>query len=283
MYRLFESPQQAEKYAKFRPVHSPEVLQRIILYMSQSDALFETALDIGCGTGQSTFNMRNHFKTVIGTDISEAQINQARTTLSERYGTDEKMMSFRVSPAEDLSFQPDSSVDLVTVAQAIHWIDIEKFYPEVKRVLRPHGVLALYGYGIAYLDDETASNLTHKLFKDIVGNDKDDPRRHILNHCEEYMPLPFSDPCREDDLVMAKQMALGDFLGYLSSSATYSTFAKAHPDTTVLTDLAQSLAEAYRAGPSGQAIIGIKDEDIPTTVTWPIFILMGRNTPAATP
>jgi len=52
----------------------------------------------------------------------------------------------RVGTAEDLPF-PDGSVDLLTAASAAHWFDVEGFIKEAVRVLKPHGCLALFGYG----------------------------------------------------------------------------------------------------------------------------------------
>ena len=112
-----------------------------------------TALDIGCGSGQSTVALSQHFKEVIGADVSEAQLAQTPQGLPGA-------VSFRVSSAEDLSFQASGSVDLVTVASAIHWIDLDQFYPEVERVLRPGGVLAVYGYSLTVLDSDEGTELT---------------------------------------------------------------------------------------------------------------------------
>lgn len=65
-------------------------------------------------------------------------------------------MSYKTASAEDLSFQADDSVDMVTVAQALHWMDIEKFYAHVRRVLKPRGTLAVYGYGCVNMDHPEA-------------------------------------------------------------------------------------------------------------------------------
>ena len=72
-------------------------------------------------------------------------------------------VSFRVSPAENLSFCDDNSVDLITVATALHWFDLDKFFAEVKRVLKRNGVLAAYCYRLPALDNEEASTLVAKV------------------------------------------------------------------------------------------------------------------------
>lgn len=73
---------------------------------------------------------------------------------------------FRVSPAEQLPFE-NETVDLITTAQAVHWFDLSKFYPEVKRVLKTNGVLAIYGYNLPELigqdGDNKASGIVRKV------------------------------------------------------------------------------------------------------------------------
>ena len=149
--KLFQGGAHAKLYAKFRPVYPASVLTVIMDYCKRSKCEMKTALDIGCGSGQSTLALSKHFTSVVGADVSEAQIAQAPKDISG--------VSFCVSSAEDLSFQTSQSVDLITVAQAIHWINLDLFYPEVERVLKPHGVLAIYGYGNVKLDSQAASKL----------------------------------------------------------------------------------------------------------------------------
>ncbi len=118
------------------------------------------AVDIGCGSGQSSRGLLHYFDTVKGIDVSEAQISKAPTDITQ--------LSFQVGSAEDLSSFGSQSIDLVTLAQAIHWVDLEKFYPEVHRVLSPKGVLAIYGYGNVELDNTEASALVRKV--NIISN-----------------------------------------------------------------------------------------------------------------
>lgn len=57
----------------------------------------------------------------------------------------------------------DASVDLLTTAQAAHWFDLEKFYVELKRILRPGGVVAIWGYGLCHFDVPEASQIMFKV------------------------------------------------------------------------------------------------------------------------
>jgi ubiquinone/menaquinone biosynthesis C-methylase UbiE len=85
---------------------------------------------------------------MIATDASAEQIASATRCDNVEY---------RVAPAEQTGL-PDASIDLVTVAQALHWFDRERFFAEVKRVLRPGGVLALWVYATSRIGNEAVND-----------------------------------------------------------------------------------------------------------------------------
>jgi len=87
--------------------------------------------------------MSRYFERVIGTDASLRQIEAARP---------QDGIEYRVAPAED-SGLPAESIGLVTVAQALHWFDIGKFFGEAQRVLVPNGVLSFWCYGLCSVAD----------------------------------------------------------------------------------------------------------------------------------
>ncbi|MDB6136311.1 MAG: putative methyltransferase [Verrucomicrobiales bacterium] len=101
------------------------------------------ALDCGCGTGQLSVLLAERFDQVTATDASVSQIRQAQA----REG-----VTYRTAEAGD-SGLPDGCVDLVTVAQAAHWLDLDVFYKEVRRVAKPDAVIALITYGVMHIDD----------------------------------------------------------------------------------------------------------------------------------
>ncbi|XP_078083862.1 putative methyltransferase DDB_G0268948 [Mustelus asterias] len=104
---------------------------------AQKEKPFSLAVDIGCGSGQGTRGLAPHFDKVVGIDLSEAQIEEAR----KMDGPDN--ISYRLGQAEELEFA-DGSVDLVTVGLAVHWFDMEKFIKAVARILKPRVCVALY-------------------------------------------------------------------------------------------------------------------------------------------
>ena len=138
MSSLFEASDHAKLYSSFRSGCPNILYEFIVKYLSEKCDTHLLALDIGCGSGQGTLPLSTHFETVIGLDISEAQIAEAPKSHDN--------VSFRVGKGEDLDFVKSVSVDLITVAAALHWMDRQKFYTEAKRVLRDTGVLAVYGY-----------------------------------------------------------------------------------------------------------------------------------------
>jgi ubiquinone/menaquinone biosynthesis C-methylase UbiE len=149
--RLFDEKQHASLYAKYRPTYPGTVYTTIENYYKENkndSCNFELAVDIGCGNGQSSVPLTKTFKKVIGYDVSEQQIASAPREIEN--------LTFRVGPGEDLSFLNNDEVDLITVAQALHWMNIEKLYDEVRRVIKPGGVFVAYGYGNNVLDREKA-------------------------------------------------------------------------------------------------------------------------------
>jgi SAM-dependent methyltransferase len=127
----------ALRYASARPTY-PAALFDFIAELAPAT---HCAWDCGTGNGQAAVGLAERFETVEATDASAEQIGHALPHPRVRY---------RVAAAE-ASGLPDRSVDLISVAQALHWFDLKKFYAEVRRVARPGALLAAYGYDWFYL------------------------------------------------------------------------------------------------------------------------------------
>ncbi|XP_042229770.1 putative methyltransferase DDB_G0268948 isoform X1 [Homarus americanus] len=157
--RFFEGAVHAASYAKFRPQPPASLIDRVLTFLKEKyQGPFTAAIDVGCGSGQSTHILSPHFTSVTGLDISQAQITEAT-----KLGTGTNVF-FKVSGAEKLPFS-ECSLQLVTAGQACHWFDLPKFYEEVDRILVPGGVLALYGYAFP---QPIYGDLTEKLY-DIIN------------------------------------------------------------------------------------------------------------------
>ncbi|KAL7272440.1 trans-aconitate methyltransferase 1 [Rhizina undulata] len=129
-------------YAEFRPTYHPDLYTRHILKYHHGG--HKLLLDLGCGPGTVTRPLSAHFERTIGADTSQGMLATAEElTPSEEYPN----VEYKLSPAEELSFlEEDGVVDLVVSAQAAHWFDYSRFWPEMTRVVRKGGTVAVWGY-----------------------------------------------------------------------------------------------------------------------------------------
>ncbi len=191
-------------YASSRP-HYPAELFNYLASISPGRSL---AWDCGCGNGQAAVSLAEHFDNVEASDVSAEQIAQAKLRANIHYS---------VSPAEACSFK-DSSIDLITVAQALHWFDLERYWKEVKRVLKPRGVFAAFGYSWFSVDSES-----DELFKKYILDEIHDfwaPQNRLLwNHYRE-VDFPF-DNIDVPPFALRLNWNLYELFGYVHSwSAT---------------------------------------------------------------
>ncbi|XP_027879387.1 uncharacterized protein LOC114148360 [Xiphophorus couchianus] len=141
-YRLFEGKEHAASYWKYRISPSDHLIQQVLDFLEKHRGRpFGLAVDVGCGSGQGTRILSKHFASVVGTDVSPAQLEVALQQAKE------PNITYRQCVAEELPFA-DSSADLVTAMSAFHWFDRPRFLQEAHRVLKPQGCLALLNYTI---------------------------------------------------------------------------------------------------------------------------------------
>lgn len=129
--RIFD-PSSAANYSRVRPTYPAELYYWLSKQVPHTDRVWDCA----CGTGQASIDLAAYFNHVDATDISEAQIAKA---------TPHRHVHYSVQPAEKTNF-PDNYFDAVCVAHALHWFDLEGFWQEVKRVLKPNGKVFIWGY-----------------------------------------------------------------------------------------------------------------------------------------
>jgi ubiquinone/menaquinone biosynthesis C-methylase UbiE len=141
-------------YSRYRPRYP----QALFTYLMSQTKQRERAWDCGTGNGQAALALANFFTEVIASDASQQQI--ANAVAHER-------VKYIVKPAEASGLAP-ASIDLVTVAQALHWFDLELFYTELRRVLRPGGIVAVWCYGLVQVSSAVDEVVEH-FYRDTVG------------------------------------------------------------------------------------------------------------------
>ena len=142
-------------YREARPTYPPA----LFAWLAQQAPDRELAWDCGCGNGQATVALAEHFVRVTGTDPSANQIANAERAANIEY---------RVEPAEQSSLA-EASASLATVAQALHWLDHSRFYAEVRRVLKPDGLIAAWAYSDCNTGDAAIDRLKDRLYVDLTG------------------------------------------------------------------------------------------------------------------
>ncbi|MWV15683.1 methyltransferase domain-containing protein [Pseudomonas sp. L-22-4S-12] len=136
--RLFGA--RADAYASFRP-HYPTALFDWLAANSPGHA---RALDIACGSGQASCPLRRHFRQVLACDGSVEQLRAA---------TDLHGIACFAASAEAQPLAA-ASIDLIVVAQALHWFATPAFFAEVRRLLKPDGLFCAWCYGLLRIDSQ---------------------------------------------------------------------------------------------------------------------------------
>lgn len=151
-------------YAQFR-IDYPAPLYDFIL---QGVPTREAAWDCATGNGQVAVALADWFTRVEATDISETQLLLAPQRPN---------ITYQLSRAEQTPFAPQS-FDLITIAQAVHWLDVDAFHAEVHRLARPGAVVAEWGYGLVQLGTDLDPMMVD-FYRNWVGPYWDPQRAHI--------------------------------------------------------------------------------------------------------
>lgn len=165
---------QSELYARYRPQYPKEFFDYLDIIITSKD----NAWDCGTGNGQVATELAKRFMSVYATDISEAQLAEAQQLPNVIYS---------VQAAEKTNF-PNDSFDLITVAQAIHWFDFEKFYAEIKRTAKPSATLVVMGYGRVEVTPEI-DRVINDFYKNTIGNYWEKSANTLMNFIKPFLFL----------------------------------------------------------------------------------------------
>lgn len=202
---------QAATYATFRPRY-PEPLFDWLAALAPTH---EQAWDCATGNGQAAVALASRFASVHATDASAAQLEHAEARSNITYACE---------PAEACSL-PDSSVDLLTVAQALHWFDTDRFFREAQRVLKPGGVIAAWCYETFEMEADLDA-LLHGFYHQTVGPYWP-PERRLLETGYRTLPWPFQEMAAPK-LTLEVEWPLAGLLGYLRSWSASRRYEEVH-------------------------------------------------------
>ena len=201
----------AQDYRKFRPVY-PSNLFAFLSFIAPGQ---DTAWDCATGSGQSAKVLAQTFSQVIATDASQAQIEQAAKSYNIRY---------RVFPAEQTNID-DQSIDLITVAQALHWFDIDKFFAEANRVLKPGGVLAVWTYNLLSISDDI-DKIINEFYSDML-KDYWPLERKLIDEGYQSIEFPFQE-IQCPSFEMTTKWDLRQLLGYFNTWSAVNRYQQQH-------------------------------------------------------
>ena len=237
---------QAADYAIFRPDYP----QELFTYLGSIAPSRQLAWDCGTGNGQAAVGLASGFDRVIATDASEKQIANAQP---------HEHVEYRVAPAENSGIESEM-IDLIMVAQALHWFDLDRFYAEARRVLKPDGVLAASAYNLLRIEP-AIDEIANRYYYEVVGPFWP-PERQLVERFAD-LPFPF-DEIRAPKFEMTAKWSFEHLLGYLRTWSSTQRFIAAKgtdPLDQITNDLRSAWGNPRRT----------------RSVSWPLVVRIGRK------
>ena len=205
---------QAREYKKFRPQYPQELYEFLGADLKRDSVI----LDCATGNGQAALGMLEASDVrAIGIDVSFEQLSNAPTRSN---------CCWIRSSAEKLPIA-SASIDLAIVAQALHWFNFAKFFPEIKRVLKPGGRIAVWTYSLLAVCAHFPAPIECVIrwfYHEVVGEYWPAERRWVD---DEYrsIPFPFTE-LRAPQFSIKLTWAYQDLVGYISSWSAVQLYAK---------------------------------------------------------
>lgn len=237
----------ATSYAAFRPQYPATLFDWLASICQRHDV----AWDCACGSGQASGPLASHFDLVVGTDASPTQVAAAEASENTRF----------VVAASERTPLADGTVDLVTVAQALHWFVGEAFFAEVRRVVPPGGVFAAWTYGMPHSVSEAFEKVVHDFINVSLGPYWPPEIRMVLDGYAS-IDLPFEE-LEAPAFEMKVEWTLARFLAFVRTWSAVGRYVEERGEDPVL-QLATQLEELWGG-----------EEDFPP-ISYRLDLLAGR-------
>jgi SAM-dependent methyltransferase len=233
-------------YAKFRPRYPPE----LFAWLAALPAERRLAWDCATGNGQAAIGLAPHFQHVVGTDASPAQLGWAPRR---------DRISYMACLGEAAALR-SGGVDLVTVAQAFHWLDHARFLAEVDRVIAPGGAVAIVGYARLHADPDLDAAV-HRFQDETVGPYWT-PERRLVEEGYRGIAIPIREE-RAPEFAIEAQLTLEHLLGYIGTWSAVGRYREQTGEDPI-PELGRELGARWG------------EPDRPRSVRWPLFVRAGR-------
>jgi len=238
----------AVAYASFRP-HYPDELFTALADLSPGR---RRVWDCATGSGQAAIALARAFDRVVATDVSAAQVRQA---------TAHPRVTYHVATAEAPGLA-EASFDLITVAQALHWFDLKRFYAEAERVLVPGGLLAVWTYANLQVDGGPIDRALGEFYSEVIGPYWPEERR-LVETGYRTLPFPF-DELAIASPPMAASWTRSRLLGYVRTWSAVQRYIEAKGENPIPA-LEQRIAPHWN------------DPESPRRIEWPLTVRAGRR------
>jgi ubiquinone/menaquinone biosynthesis C-methylase UbiE len=202
----------AVAYASFRP-HYPDELFSTLAQLSPAR---RRVWDCATGSGQAAVGLAARFERVVATDASAAQVRQASA---------HPRVTYHVATAEAPGLAA-ASVELVTVAQALHWFDLDRFYSAASRVLVAGGLLAVWTYARLLVDGGPIDMVLDEFYSHMVGPYWPKERR-LVETGYRTLSFPF-DEISVTSPPMVASWTLSRLIGYVRTWSAVQRYVEAN-------------------------------------------------------
>lgn len=219
----------SRNYAAFRPTYPQTLFDQLLQRVPQDRR--RVLLDLGCGTGQALKPLAPHFDVAVGNDPSATQVDAARDLPDNTKVLVGDASKFTLPNGVD-------SVDVVTVAQAMHWFDFARFSQQLDAYLRPGGFVFAWLYGTAHLRPAACHDALHRMDAMLMSQGHWPPeRKHIDTRYADLLPQMPYPVVSEFEVVSTSQQPLTTFMQYLSTWSGVNRYVDKTKHATLLDEL----------------------------------------------